>query len=368
MLWVQSCEDGHPARLRRAPSPVTLSPRRPRPSRRRREAVAVLAAAVLAASCAGTEEAPEAPPAPAAGAASGPVRSFEPIARFPEAEGSALVASRRHPGVYWALRDSGEGERNVLYALRVEGGRAADVVPGVAVKAFPVPGATNVDWEALGVDDDGHLWVGDVGNNDCGRAEQVLYRVREPDPARDAEAAVVAVVPFDWPPGVPGSCPRPNTEALFTADGVPYLVTKALRPAVYRLPEPRPGARAVLAKVGDLTPPPGGFAKTPTAADLCPARDRLVVATAAHQLWVYRAEGGPGAAGPAVARLVGRRPVHTARYRADGGDVQVEGVAFDAACDLVALSERREVLFLPARAYEAADAAAPALGAPDPPP
>src|SRR5687767_4556689 len=69
-------------------------------------------------------------------------------------ESSGLVASRRHDGVFWTVNDSGNAP--VLYAITRE---------GKAIAEFPVD-AKNVDWEDLAIDDAGHLYVADVGNND----------------------------------------------------------------------------------------------------------------------------------------------------------------------------------------------------------
>lgn len=64
-------------------------------------------------------------------------------------ESSALVESRQFSGVFWTLNDSGGA--NVLFAIDSQGQSIATV---------PVPGATNVDWESLALDDLGNLYVG----------------------------------------------------------------------------------------------------------------------------------------------------------------------------------------------------------------
>src|SRR4051794_18469518 len=70
------------------------------------------------------------------------------------AECSALVASRRHPGVFWSICDSGNPAE--LYALTREGKLLAKYTVD----------ATNVDWEDLAADDDGHLYIAETGNNE----------------------------------------------------------------------------------------------------------------------------------------------------------------------------------------------------------
>jgi hypothetical protein len=53
--------------------------------------------------------------------------------------------------------------QNALYALKVVDGRVEDVAPGARTSAAELPLRSH-DWEALGRDDDGSLWVGDIGD------------------------------------------------------------------------------------------------------------------------------------------------------------------------------------------------------------
>jgi hypothetical protein len=82
------------------------------------------------------------------------------------------------------------------------------------------------DWEALGRDDDGNLWIGDIGNNECDRADTALLKVREPDPAAEGPATVLATYRYRFPDPPPG-CAGRNAEAMFLLDDVPYLIDKA---------------------------------------------------------------------------------------------------------------------------------------------
>ena len=87
-------------------------------------------------------------------------------------ESSGIVASRKHPGVFWTHNDSGNGP--FLFAITREGRLLAE---------FPVgSSARNNDWEAISADDAGHLYIADIGNNDLKRDRILVYRVAEPDP------------------------------------------------------------------------------------------------------------------------------------------------------------------------------------------
>lgn len=92
------------------------------------------------------------------------------VAALPEASG--VVASRRHPGVFWAHNDS--GNRPELFALRAD---------GTILRTYRV-GAPNVDWEDIACDDAGHLYLGDIGNNGGRLPIRVIHELDEPDPLK----------------------------------------------------------------------------------------------------------------------------------------------------------------------------------------
>ena len=88
-------------------------------------------------------------------------------------ESSGVVASRRHTDVLWTHNDGGGPKKQVLYAIDREGKTRA---------SFPVVGVTLHDWEDIAIDDAGHLFIGDIGNNDAKRDELAVYQIDEPDP------------------------------------------------------------------------------------------------------------------------------------------------------------------------------------------
>lgn len=100
----------------------------------------------------------------------------------PVREASALVESRRQSGVLWTLCDS----RNRAQLYAIDG-------TGRLLGEFDVEGGVNLDWESLAIDDDGHLYIADVGNNLL-VPMRWIYRVTEPDVATtitaDGDAAV----------------------------------------------------------------------------------------------------------------------------------------------------------------------------------
>ncbi|MFG2344894.1 WD40 repeat domain-containing protein [Streptomyces phaeochromogenes] len=116
-------------------------------------------------------------------------------------ESSGLVASRAHPGVYWTHNDSDDGA--FLYAVDSKTG---ETVATVTMSGVGRPR----DVEAISMGPNGHLYVGDIGDNLGGTWDHVwIYELPEPkqlknqtiratqydvkyaDGARDAEALMV---------------------------------------------------------------------------------------------------------------------------------------------------------------------------------
>ena len=204
------------------------------------------------------------------------------------------------------------------------------------------------DWEDIGRDSDGNLWVADIGNNECDRTDTALLKVREPDPAAAGPAELLATYRYRFP-DPPAGCAGRNAEAMFLVDDVPYLIDKAERSTLYRFPELDPKATVTLEKVGVLA----GEVANLSGADLSADGRRLAVDTHT-MLYVYQA-ADPSLDGPAlVAELISRPPAWTVQLAGPGaGAANVEGVAFSyGGLDLNLLAENRDVYFVPAAAYE----------------
>jgi 5'/3'-nucleotidase SurE len=93
------------------------------------------------------------------------------------AEVSGVVASRAHPPVLWVHNDSG-GEPAVYAVSPV----------GASLGAYPIEGATAIDWEDIAIGPGpergtSYLYLGDIGDNTSSRKAIVVYRVAEPEAA-----------------------------------------------------------------------------------------------------------------------------------------------------------------------------------------
>jgi hypothetical protein len=320
-----------------------------------RRLAVLLLLAVVAAGCGGGGAPPTTPTLPtpsttAGGGGRDPGVQVQERA-FAAGGGSGIVASERYPGVLWAIRDRGGQDRpgrpqNALYAYKVTGGRVGTVA-GAAFKAVPMPVEAR-DWEDIGRDSDGNLWVADIGNNECDRSDTALLKVREPDPGQTGPAKLLATYRYRFP-DPPAGCAGRNAEAMFLVDDVPYLIDKAEQSTLYRFPELDPEGTVTLEKVGVLA----GQVANLSGADLSADRGRLAVDTHT-MLYVYQATD-PSLDGPAlVADLISRPPAWTVQLAGEGAGVtNVEGVAFTwDSHDLNLLAENRDVYFVPAGAYE----------------
>src|SRR6516165_5300997 len=133
----------------------------------------------------------------AAGAGRADPGPLEPLGRFeagmiPEASG--VVKSRRYPGIFWVHNDSGNAP--LLFAVRAD---------GRIVRRFRLA-VPNLDWEDIAIDDQGHLYLGDIGNNSGLLRVRTIYRLDEPDPSspeggdRDPPLPATQTVAYALPP------------------------------------------------------------------------------------------------------------------------------------------------------------------------
>lgn len=252
-------------------------------------------------------------------------------------ESSALQASRRQPGVFWTLSDSGNPA--TLYALSST---------GEILQSFDVGGVSNVDWEALALDDDGNLYLGDVGNNANRRRDLAVHVVREPllsrSPPRGSVPEPLVVersIAFRYreqeqPPN--GRVRNFDAEALFWARDALYLLTKERTDrgtVLYRFREDPVGGPAVLERLGrfELGEDAHGVAGTVTGADA--SADGSVLAVLGYRaiyLFARPEEGDDYLSAPPLRRIA----LDPRRTK------QAEGIAWDGD-DLLFTNEQGDI-------------------------
>lgn len=271
--------------------------------------------------------------APEGGSTAESIAPLELMGRFdaraiPEASG--IVKSRRHPGIFWVHNDSGNAP--MLFAVRADG----RVVRRFRL-AFP-----NLDWEDIAIDDRGHLYLGDIGNNTGLLRFRTIYRIDEPDPTTP-EGGGEAPLPAGR--AVPYALPRQSrfdAEGLFLDAGNLVLVAKYLDGrdaelfAVPLEPATHPGS-ASPRPIGRLP----GFVEPATGADL--SEDGTLLAVCSYTVTrVYRREGRGAASS--------WRPAADVRYVS----LPIEGVAWDGRDLVLAAEEARGLFRLREAAWRAA--------------
>lgn len=127
-------------------------------------------------------------------------------------ESSGIVESRTHPGVFWTHNDS--GNEPIIYAVRRDGS---------LINLFRVD-VVALDWEDIAIDDDGYLYLADIGNNGNIRAGIGVTRIDEPDPsvASDKKLKPQRQWVLSYADGQ-----RMDSESMFVWKGDGYLIKKS---------------------------------------------------------------------------------------------------------------------------------------------
>ncbi len=226
-------------------------------------------------------------------------------------EASGIVKSRRHAGVFWVHNDSGNPP--ALFAIHADGRIIHEF-------RLDVP---NIDWEDIAIDDHGHLFIGDIGNNLGALPARAIYRIDEPNPVDPPKEPLKATAVSRY------ALPRDNR---FDAESLDFDQGNAIVIAKYR-----DGREAEIFSVAFNPPAPlfkpaeprslgrlTGFTEPATGSDLNTDRTHLAVCS------------------PAVTRIYRREDVKKhewkliseVRYPA----AHVEGICWDGR-DLILVAE-----------------------------
>jgi len=164
-------------------------------------------------------------------------------------EMSGITHSQQWPGVYWVHNDSGDDAR--IFALDEYG---KNIIPASAQRryftevqergkrawrGFTIESARNRDWEDI-TNNDGVLYIADLGNNSNRRRNLMLYRLPEFDPSSSYPSTEVIAIPVRYPDQqqFPAEKWHFDSESLFAADGKLYLITKHRVAKIQRSSEP----------------------------------------------------------------------------------------------------------------------------------
>ncbi len=228
-------------------------------------------------------------------------------------EDSGVAASQRYTNVFWTHTDG--KKRPVLFAIDRSGKTLA---------RFPVT-ARMEDWEDIASDQEGHLFLGDIGNNDLLRKELRVFEIDEPNPASSGARLRVSRTWRLQFPKKPFDC-----ESLFISETNGYVISKVFddqAAGLYRFSIEAPSGPVALKWIGNL----------PVSAPITGATisgDRKKLALVSHNAaFLFEINGDPSNA----AQL---RPLHLKL-----GDHHIEGCTF-VPDGLLLTSELRDVFLI----------------------
>ena len=140
-------------------------------------------------------------------------------------EASGLVKSRMWPNVIWTHNNSGDEPR--IFPIRKDG----SVIKPTWMEDYigiQIPDAVNVDWESITTDDEGHLYIGDIGNNNNTRRDLCIYVIDEPYPNETVMTCVSKRISFFYSDQktIPPEKNNFDAEAMFWRNGELYILTK----------------------------------------------------------------------------------------------------------------------------------------------
>ncbi|HON07134.1 MAG TPA: hypothetical protein PLW02_03425 [Verrucomicrobiota bacterium] len=124
-------------------------------------------------------------------------------------ECSGIIPCGKDTNLFWVNTD---GPRSVIFAINLS---------GKCVSHSVISGAPVVDFEDIARDDKGHIFIGDIGNNDARRRLLAVYMIDEPDTSKPTS---VSTVKQSWRltfPGKPFDC-----ESLFIYKENGYVISK----------------------------------------------------------------------------------------------------------------------------------------------
>ena len=111
----------------------------------------------------------------------------------------------------WMIEDA--GNKNNLYAIDKDGS---------IVKDFDIDNVQNIDWEDLTSDQEGHIYIGEFGNNSKKRKRFAIFKIENilEQTAKDIDAKVIS---FELPKDMKSK----DFESFFIFQDHFYLFSKA---------------------------------------------------------------------------------------------------------------------------------------------
>tara|TARA_R110002050_G_scaffold204522_2_gene340047 strand:- start:39142 stop:39993 length:852 start_codon:yes stop_codon:yes gene_type:complete len=182
----------------------------------------------------------------------------------------------------WLVEDHGNDD--ILYQVNFN---------GKLLKKLRVKNAKNQDWEDLTQDNDGNLYIADIGNNDNKRKDLVIYKVPNPE-IEPGDKIDARKIEFHYPEQIEFPPKKDNliydAESLFHFKNSLYIITKNRsqpfngKALIYKIPDVEGKYTAEL--VGEFTPCNTARVCQTTSATISPDGKKLVILGYGF-LWIY---------------------------------------------------------------------------------
>lgn len=182
----------------------------------------------------------------------------------------------------WFINDSGGADK--IYQVNFK---------GELLKEFRIENAKNKDWEDLARDEEGNIFIGDIGNNNSRREDLVIYKIPNPE-LEKGEKIEAKKIKFYYPEQKKFPPKKKNlkydSEALFYKEGNLFIITKnRTRPfdgeaLIYKVPAKKGKHKAVL--IGSFTPCEQRHSCRITSADISPDGQKVALLSYG-KLWLF---------------------------------------------------------------------------------
>jgi len=154
------------------------------------------------------------------------LKEYAVIPESVSTEVSGIVKSRNYANIFWILNDSSDEPRiiPINHDGEVVGSYRTSEIVGQHISE-----ASNSDWEDIAMDDQGFIYICDVGNNCNCRKDLVLYKIIETDPGKRINKVFQKIF-FRYPDQKDFPASREDfnfdSEGVFVANGKLYILSK----------------------------------------------------------------------------------------------------------------------------------------------